>query len=1265
MSILDDASDDAAFNEAAFNDAIAAIDRTVSDEAIREARKHLLALKPATAQQEWRVKLRRILFSSPLDSDKDWTLPLDERAIALDRLIGSPHAWPEDAERAALKAMGLNVARRRREASFAELDAVQARAGRTPRVVAMRARLHMAFDERAEARAILEEAVTTHPGHHVHSAYASLLYVVADFDGAAHYARLLEGTPYAIDGADLLVGIAASRGDLPGELDAITRAIDIAPQSEHLAARLAHRAVVAASLDDLDSARADLERALEVAPPDIAESFSVYVRHRLDALDAAGPDTKHRRLPAFPTVLQKWNYCGPAVIELCLRYLGLEMTQEIIAEAVKKEDGTPMLAIVEFLREQGIEARRVEATPERLRAAINLGVPVILEDDHSNTLHVTVAMGYDDRLGVLLVADPMTHAPLRQGIESRDALAGEHRYGGIAVLGHTLQVTDDLRRALDEVGLVERDHIALLDELSRERDDISPAFSAMSPLEAGGRAREALALEPRFARAAAIEAHALLAGDTRDDVAAARAIVAARRRFPELSEFASLASQWNEARGNGATAIGEAVLASVLDPASAQPRASIAWNLTATGDRPLAYRYANEAFVRAPAIPGATLALARVTVDDAIERARTAGTLGSAEPAFMLGSRDDEEPTIGVDDATALDLARRLTEAAVDMAPDDPVGRLARGDLFLVSGDLVRAREEFAHAIDKAPGWSTPHVRLAHVLESQGDPAACGIAIGVVSGNSMPPEGWSATLELIGRRGTAAQLVSAVAAALDSGVDPETVLGIAFKGLARLHRSEPAAARAVAELAHGRAADTRVLYGATDVLKQHGLAGYATDLLRARMSEAPHDAQAHFSLASILASSPSLAAEALHHAERAYELAPWAPITGEQLGWMVVDASPSRALEIAEPYGQASVGLLELRRFALVASGRANLAQEVEASQVALAGDASRAQLTAALDHVRSSRYTRVATMNIECEPRWDQDNDVRDWLAVQFYTGHIRRAVALIEAHGDVAGHRAVADFLARLGPGIGPELVAAACRRSAAFEADPHRVAELEVRAKLALHDADGLEAAAGDSVAALVACAESGLNAPARLQFAERAAAFAPQDRTVLAALHAALFDNGRPEDAAAVARQLHHEYPFHHQGPERMAEVEAFGGDRLAAVGHAAAAVAGAPYCSRAHAAYAIAAAVAGEWEQAGQHAAEAARWNTDSHEVAAASPDRLVLAASAGDARGYAEAVAALRRLAPSAKISRLEHACAVRIEQLVARAAPTPPAQAT
>ena len=66
------------------------------------------------------------------------------------------------------------------------------------------------------------------------------------------------------------------------------------------------------------------------------------------------------------------------MLELCLRYLDLELDQDEIAEEVKRERGTPMYEIVSFLRGHDIVGRRIEATPKRLRAAIDRPVPGVL-----------------------------------------------------------------------------------------------------------------------------------------------------------------------------------------------------------------------------------------------------------------------------------------------------------------------------------------------------------------------------------------------------------------------------------------------------------------------------------------------------------------------------------------------------------------------------------------------------------------------------------------------------------------------------------------------------------------------------------------------------------------------------------------------------------------------------------------------------------------------------------------------------------------------
>jgi hypothetical protein len=56
------------------------------------------------------------------------------------------------------------------------------------------------------------------------------------------------------------------------------------------------------------------------------------------------------------------------VLELCLRFLGIELEQDEIALVVKRTGGTPMFEIARYLDDMGVAARRIEATPARLRA---------------------------------------------------------------------------------------------------------------------------------------------------------------------------------------------------------------------------------------------------------------------------------------------------------------------------------------------------------------------------------------------------------------------------------------------------------------------------------------------------------------------------------------------------------------------------------------------------------------------------------------------------------------------------------------------------------------------------------------------------------------------------------------------------------------------------------------------------------------------------------------------------------------------------------
>ena len=127
-----------------------------------------------------------------------------------------------------------------------------------------------------------------------------------------------------------------------------------------------------------------------------------------ELLARAPADALRRALP-FPTTQQKYEFCGPAVLELCLRSLGIDLGQDEIARQIKRERGTPMFEIVRYLADHAIVARRVVATVDKVRAAIDLGLPMIIQEEYATTSHVAVIMGYDAALEVFLVRDPMTH----------------------------------------------------------------------------------------------------------------------------------------------------------------------------------------------------------------------------------------------------------------------------------------------------------------------------------------------------------------------------------------------------------------------------------------------------------------------------------------------------------------------------------------------------------------------------------------------------------------------------------------------------------------------------------------------------------------------------------------------------------------------------------------------------------------------------------------------------------------------------------------
>ena len=124
------------------------------------------------------------------------------------------------------------------------------------------------------------------------------------------------------------------------------------------------------------------------------------------------PTARRRRLKAFPTTMQKRNYCGPSTIDLILRFWKLAeiFTDDQIAAYVKlPHGGTPPYRMQEFFHMVGFDTIRCIASIEQLKQLIDAGYPVIVQEEFPDNSHVAVVIGYDEAERVIEFQDPMTH----------------------------------------------------------------------------------------------------------------------------------------------------------------------------------------------------------------------------------------------------------------------------------------------------------------------------------------------------------------------------------------------------------------------------------------------------------------------------------------------------------------------------------------------------------------------------------------------------------------------------------------------------------------------------------------------------------------------------------------------------------------------------------------------------------------------------------------------------------------------------------------
>ncbi len=402
---------------------------------------------------------------------KDWetVVPIALRCRiysgeAVDRVIVDGKRWLPRAEsgegRAQVHAQiayGL-TAKRCRALATTHAEACEREAPASSLGPSVRGWIATAFDDRDAALAAYHEASSKTEPHRGWMGLARVRYVIGDFDGALAALRELGEHPRVRSGGlRVRADIARVRGDWGAFLDLIEAVLAATEGGDH---RRHDQLERASALFALDRRAEGKEVYRELWRTDEADDIGRFAREVLNVVERGSGAGKRVMLPRFPTVTQKRNYCGPASLELVLRSHGIDVDQDDIAPSVKRDRGSSILAMTGYLESHGLETRRFEGDAARFRACIELGLPVIVEEEYSISSHVAVVIGVDEELGILYVQDPMTHVTSERLLKTQGSLGAMYRNASIVAV----RPEDEAKKAaLDAAGVVDQQHLRIVD----------------------------------------------------------------------------------------------------------------------------------------------------------------------------------------------------------------------------------------------------------------------------------------------------------------------------------------------------------------------------------------------------------------------------------------------------------------------------------------------------------------------------------------------------------------------------------------------------------------------------------------------------------------------------------------------------------------------------------------------------------------------------------------------------------------------------------
>ena len=1201
----------------------------------------------------WRLQLRRARLAMLLGEEAVDELLFSAEDLLAAGCVGEPAVAHELQLVHALLIRGLTRKRCQDLAAEAVTTAREA-VGEALHVLLAEGGCALAFDDRESARELYSRALELYPRKGAaHLAVANLAYVVGDFDEALeHLLHVTQGGLYWARGVRLRATVHAARHEFDAEAEQWQLLLERLPGGDE-----ATTDRLALSLALVAGGRRDeaLKQFRQVWRVDPDSGEGQYARERIEFLERATADTACKRLPAFPTTRQRWNYCGPAVLELCLRYLEIDLGQEEIALTVKRTTGTPMYEIVQYLRDRGVATRRVEATPDRLKAAIDLGLPVIVQEEYSTTSHVAVITGYDESLGLFIANDPMTHRQALRSFKWTERAGALFGNGGVIVLGRDGEELEPLLARADEAGLVEARHLGLLDECDRQR--LRPGSEEVEDAtlqQVRELCSEALKLAPRFKLAWHRLWHAENSLYARTGSISARDGVLARLYhvrtvFSEDEWPHQLHGHWLMDAGRYEEAFTCYFEASRRDPQDANNVEEMGECKWLAGDLADAERYMLKALALEPCHARAAENLAGVYLRQLEEHDRRARDrepdviekMTTMSPAAI--SREIDRSTEQV-----LRRARHYSRVACSLIPENPYNQEVAGSLLAREGHFSQSVVAFRKAREMDPRRPFSLWRLARSLEADGQ----GVEAGEVLDEGCQlfwrdPNAWLALSSFLRRVGDHQRAATVLEEALNNlGEGHSHLVGAYFNVLRQLESAEAAAAK-LRGFTERRSGDEDLLRAVAYLLDEQGQRGHAVALLRHVVALAPSDVGALYRLGVLLSEDMLSREEGRVLLEQVVQLAPDSPAPRRCLAWLYLANESQRGLELLEPVlDQEDPYVYETRSALLADLGRQEESEEAFARALEAMGAPGPGLVDLCYWHINGSRYDRALQLarQIFDHPLPD---DVRGeaedcWMAAHRLSGTIREVLERIKqmCEGGVPDHLAWEVYWGLRS--FEYEMAAEAALNYSRQLDDPEEVQLWRIKAA-------GKRAHGGDDALLLQVRQEAGERPAAWAELswayedlrrydeaneaARRAYELDPADKDALTAMEEAHVRANELDDALQCAVRLNEEYPHEHQGPERLGILLGKMGHTDEALEYSLRAIDAAPFCHISHRSRAVALFCAGEDEEAEQHARRSLLLDEPDEEDAG-DDALMVLRAVTGDVEGVKRCLAKLQQQEP-------------------------------